>query len=805
MADCFKQIRESLPEEVTDDSIRKVLAEVEKLKEGPDFRGATKRLLDEQRSLGARALRERADNLLKTKKRLELYGESAFKDKPVKALLAAFEGTTALAKKGSLSVYRRQQVVQQDLMNALYYGLKDAGVFDLVKGGALDREIMQELYELRPGGKSGISGSDEALKAAKAFRQVQQRQLSLLRKAGVDIGETPGFIMSQSHNRALVNPNPTGADADFKAWAADIVPKLDEQTFKGVDDREAFMHSIFKDISTGKREKVSDESVSDLLITSKGFSANLSKKLGASRTLHFKSGDDFFEYNMKYGSKDIMQATMSTIDKTARTTGLVETFGTNPRGAVEADMRRLKLEDGDKKVIERAMNEAEGLTSIPGRSIGARVTAGARMIASMSKLGGSAIAGIVDTATSGAALRSATGDGYLSSLGKGIQSFGENLAPAQKKEFYRRMWYGSEDLLSGMYHRFTLDENQPGALSKAQNMFFKLNGAQFQASTARAAVASSLSQTLADRFSTKSWGDLPDRVRANLEQFGIESSNWEIVRKGVETINDRKFVTPEAIESLPESLFKNKNERTEIATRLSAYLSDFAEVGSPNPGARERRLLLRGQDADSGEGMALRLLTQFKSFPIAMHSVVSRTLLSDPNRTAASLTEAFKTGQLDGQNLAGIVVAGTGLAYMAMSAKALAAGRTPPDPEDPKTWVEAFVRSGSAGLYGDFLFGEYDQMFSSVLKDAVGPVLGQADDVGEIYASALRGDVKGNKIVRLLKNNLPGQNLFYTKGAMDYLIWWRINETLNPGYIRRMKKRVRNEGQDFLVDPGVAQ
>lgn len=799
MADCFNKLRENLPDEVTDDVIKAVLAEVEKLKDEPDFRKAAHNLISNQRKMNARALKERTQNLIKTKERFELYNQF---QSPLKGFLAAFEGATNLAKGAGLSVYRRQQVVQQDLMNALYYGLKDEGVFDLVKSGSLDREIMQELFELRPGGKSGISGSDEALKAAKVFRKVQQRQLHHLRKAGIDIGETPGYIMSQGHNREAINPNVADPDGDFKKWAEAILPRLDERTFDGVKNKEDFLRKVFDDIRTGKREKVDDSNVSDLLITTKGFSPNLSKKLGASRVLHFKSGDDFFKYNSEFGSKDLMQATMSTLDNTSRHAGLVEVFGTNPKAAVEADMRRLDLPEKDRKVIERALKEAEGATSIPGRGIGAKLTAGARMIASMSKLGGSAIAGMVDTATSGAALRSALGDNYLSSIGKGIQGFAENLSPTQKKEFYRKMWYGAEDLLSGMYHRFTLDENQPGALSKAQNLFFKLNGAQFQASTARAAVASSLSQTLAERYSKSSFLDMPERVRANLEQFGIDASNWDVIRQGVETIGQRKFITPEAVESLPDSLFKNRNQKTELATRLSAYLSDFAEVGSPNPGARERRILLRGHEADTAEGMALRLITQFKSFPIAMHSVVSRSLLSDPKIKAQSLGEAIRTRDFDSQNMAGILVAGTGIAYLAMTAKNLAAGRTPPDPTDEKTWVEAFVRSGSAGLYGDFLFGEYDQMFRSVLKDALGPVVGQADDVGEIYAAAVRGELKGSKMVRLLKNNLPGQNLFYTKAAMDYLIWWRINEYLNPGYKRRMKKRLRSEGQEFLIDPG---
>lgn len=802
VADCFKQVKAQLKKrkiEVDDKALRQVIEEIEALKDGPKYRGKAKEFRDRNKKLSAQARRERAQNLLKTKNRLEIYKQDAFKGKPLDAMLALFEGADFQANLGRLSVGARQQALLYKFQNNLAYGLEEAGVYNLVKKGLIDKEIMQELYELRDGGKIGISGSTEAKQAAQVIRKVQQQMLTEMRSAGIDIGEIPGYIMSQTHNREKVNPNVLDQKADFEAWFAEIMPKLDERTFEGVKDKTEFMQAIFDDIASGRRDRAINEDVSDQLITVvKGGAPNLSKKLGKSRTLHFKDGASFYEYNQKFGSKDLMQSIVSTMDKTARSVGLVQMFGTNPRAAVEADFKRLKMDESSAKKVRRALDEAEGLTKVPGRSLAAKAVKNVRIIQSMAKLGGAALAGLTDTAITGASIRSATGKNYLEALNLGIQEFGKNLNKTEKKRFLKAISYATDDLLGGMYNRFSLD-NGPGMMSKAQDMYFRLNGVELQASTARTAAASAVSRIYAEELTALKWDALPGEARGSLSAYGIDAKNWDVARRGVEEIDGRKMWTPEALENLdiPDK------QKQELSMRMAAFLSNVAESGSPVPGPKQRRQLLMGQDPDSGLGLALSLITQFKSFPLAMHSIVKRQLLNNPDFKESSLFQALKTGQFDKQNLAGMMVFGMGFAYLGMTARSLLEGKEPPDATSGKTWTEAFVRSGTAGLFGDFLFGEYDKTYRSFLKDALGPSLGQLDDVAELYATARNGDPKAGKALRLLKNNLPGQNLFYTKAAMDYLVWWRINETLNPGYLRRLKKRAREENQDYLFfDPG---
>mgnify|MGYP001594006474 CR=1 FL=1 len=63
----------------------------------------------------------------------------------------------------------------------------------------------------------------------------------------------------------------------------------------------------------------------------------------------------------------------------------------------------------------------------------------------------------------------------------------------------------------------------------------------------------------------------------------------------------------------------------------------------------------------------------------------------------------------------------------------------------------------------------------------------------------------GAKLLRTGINTLPGINLFYTRAALDYLILYQMQESINPGYLRRMERRIEKEnGQKFFLPPSSA-
>ncbi len=51
-------------------------------------------------------------------------------------------------------------------------------------------------------------------------------------------------------------------------------------------------------------------------------------------------------------------------------------------------------------------------------------------------------------------------------------------------------------------------------------------------------------------------------------------------------------------------------------------------------------------------------------------------------------------------------------------------------------------------------------------------------------------------------NNAPFANLAYIRPALNYMFIYQLQEKLNPGYLRRMERRVEKENnQHFILPP----
>ena len=119
------------------------------------------------------------------------------------------------------------------------------------------------------------------------------------------------------------------------------------------------------------------------------------------------------------------------------------------------------------------------------------------------------------------------------------------------------------------------------------------------------------------------------------------------------------------------------------------------------------------------------------------------------------------------------------------------------------------IQGGAAGLYADFLLGEWNRYGSSALRSAAGPFLGQVDDVAAMGANVLTGDFDkaGRLLNRLFLSNFAiGGNLYYTRYAFNYLIAYEMQEFFNPGYTRRVEQRImRDNEQKFYLTPSVSK
>jgi hypothetical protein len=119
------------------------------------------------------------------------------------------------------------------------------------------------------------------------------------------------------------------------------------------------------------------------------------------------------------------------------------------------------------------------------------------------------------------------------------------------------------------------------------------------------------------------------------------------------------------------------------------------------------------------------------------------------------------------------------------------------------------LKGGSLGIYGDFLFSDATQHGGSPLATLEGPVLGEVEDMFNLTQGNIMKTMQGKPthtgadLVKMVKGNLPGASLWYAKGALDHLIFQRLQEYFSPGYLSSMRARARQQfGQTYWWDPG---
>jgi len=353
-----------------------------------------------------------------------------------------------------------------------------------------------------------------------------------------------------------------------------------------------------------------------------------------------------------------------------------------------------------------------------------------------------------------------------------------------------------DGMLGTVARRFSFNSGIPGNMSKLTNLFFKVNRLQWWTDMMKEGQALMLSRHIARNLG-RAFDDLDVRLRDSLRVHGISQEKWNIIQKAKFKIaNGREHITPDALRELDASAFKGlvKGKATEskllrarqdLEDEFRSFFVTESDFGVPTPGARERALIRAGRPG-SVLGSISELFWQFKMFPLTLITKVWPRLM--------------KAGA---PGIVHLMAMTTLLGYASLSIKDMLKGRTPRDPFSVKTWTSAFVNGGGAGIYGDFLFQDFNIYGRDFLSTVSGPTFGKVQDLARIWAAARQGNPDAaSKTIKLIMDSAPFSNLFFTKLATDYLFMWHIQEALNPGYLRRLEKRVKDENkQRFYIRP----
>lgn len=822
--DCMAEIRRRAGVQLTDDELQEFLLRIADMAQRGDpgqamadrLLAAAGELAGQIRAAAAIERRNRIQNLEKRVARREFYQSAPASGKtpgPLLGLEAKLVGVNTPFAGGRLSVDAEAKALQRDLVDGFTIELERRGQFQAFRSGAYDREIAIELGELnkRSGGQPGVTGSPAAREIAEIVQAFQRRAVEAQNAAGAWIGEYDGYVTRTSHDGERIRR------AGFDAWRDAIERRLDARTFDGIDDREDFLRRVYSALVTGVHLTADGvEGFKDPAFVGPG---NLARRLSQGRVLHFTDAAAWFEYQQQFGARTLAESVLQSFDLAARNTALMRSFGTNPRAELEADLRWMRQEMRDdydlmdrlrrrEKALWNRFDVLDGTSRMAVNQMAARIGSGWRTWQNMSKLGGVLLSAIGDVPIKASELRY-QGVGLLEGYADGIASIVRGRGRGEQREVADLLRAGAEGMRGELAARFDATDTVPGTLAKIQDRFFTWTGLKYWTDAQRAGAELVMARALG-RQKDRDWPGLAEETRRVLRMYGIEQVEWDMLRaQSWVQADGRSYLTPDVAERVADQpILDELGRRGQVAAterdlaafrrdlgiRLQAFYADRAEFAVLNPSANERAILLQGTRPGTPEGEALRSIGQFKAFPVAVITKVW-------GREIYGGQDGF--GRAAG--IVHMIAASVVFGYAAMAAKDMAKGRTPRDPTDPKTWAAAFVQGGGAGIYGDFIFGEYNRFGRGFLASAGGPTAAAVEDVVDLWNKAKRGDDLAASSLRTALAHTPFANLFYTRVALDYLVLYQLQEMANPGFLRRMERRVEKEnGQNVILRPSDA-
>ncbi len=774
------------------------------------------------------AVIERRNAAMNMVKRVERVGfvQARFGDNFALGLESILVGVNRAVEGARQSVAQTQKSLIDRYMAGLSYDLQATGHLAVFTSGAMDRDVSRALWAMGKTEETAILAGlpEAAVSIARVLNKWQELGRIEANEAGSWIREAKGYIVKQSHDRFKIKA------AGEVQWKSDAMRFFDLERMGLTGEAPDFILSkLYTDFAAGVHLKAIPE---DEMAGFKGPS-NLAKKISQTREVFFRDADAWFDYNQMYGSGNVRESFVGGLRQRAMATGLMQVLGSNP----EAMLRTLMTDLDDLASLRGDVNNREKLAefskpngaadtflkAVDGRSdiavneIWARRGAVARSVETMAKLGGMIFSQLNDIAVFGSEARY-QGRSFLSGMGEAVTGLGRDLKSDERRELLASLGVAVDNIAGELGAMGSLQE--PGSMTKAMRFFMKLNLSQWWTEKFRASAALGMAHHLALKAS-QGWHEVGDELQRVMGLYGIGADEWDVIRSSSQRhVDGNAYITPELLRSVPQDRLEAylaakglpvtdegilKAQR-DMEAKLHTYFTDRTSFAALEPDAKTKAYMLQGLQPGTVPGEFARFMMQFKSFTGAyMQKIMGRELYGrgyEGEGGWRGIAGALRNGNGEMQGLANIILWSTLAGYGSMALKDLAKGRTPRDPMDIKTWQAAMLQGGGMGIWGDFLFGEANRFGGKFTDLIVGPVPAAAGEIVDLYHKALAGDDVAANSLRVALNHTPFINLFYTRMALDYLVLYRMQEAVNPGYLRRMERRVeKDNAQTFLLRP----
>jgi len=752
--------------------------------------------------------------------------------------------------KGELTLQGRQRAIREQYLGKLT-GPLDALAADkewrsmkpvereaMLAEAMMDPELVQK-QATRPGRDQRSDLQKKVHALAEAFRTMDNDAFARKNAAGADIkyvqGHTPQLwnpgkvrlfgLKARDKARLMLTRDPATRKRLLEKakarWVESLLDKVDRSRY--VDD-ETGLPLDDEGLREVLREAWQTIASNGLSTPGAGESA-LASRLSVSREIWFKDPAAWVEANRQYGARDLFSTITGEAVRHAREIALLEMYGPNPTAGFRTDLgyamsgQAVDNPGGGRKGSYRAQIMFDELS---GKGVGppedraavdnlarfdltSRFFKGTRNLIASAKLGMLPFSQINDLAVFRVMAR-ADGLGAGKTMKAALSLF--NPLNAADRRAARRHGILAQMMLGDAALRYGGDTGSgQGWTSKLANATVKWSGAQHWTDSLKQAFQISIGWHLADARKL-SFDQLDGAFGDLVRRYGITAEEWDIIRQS-ETVNlgGEETVTPHTVartvtremsmHATPEQAKAAEALVREAALKVGAMMAEEADVAILQPGVKERAIASGATFEGTIAGELMRSVFFFKTFSVAM-------LTKALPRIAEAGTGLGKAASLT-EFAAAMMIAGG----LTIQLKELAKGRNPRDMEDPAFWGAAFMQAGGIGIFGDFLFSDANRFGGGFTSTLGGPVAGLFSDVQKLTVGNVEQGLEGRdpklaaEAIQMAKNYGPLMNLWYTRLALDHLLFYHVQEAANPGYLRRIRRRVeRKQNQSWWWSPG---
>lgn len=623
-----------------------------------------------------------------------------------------------------------------------------------------------------------------------------KRTMELARKnfnaAGGNIGKREDFGLPHSHDGQSI------WRAGYEAWRAN--PSIDRATVYDFETgqparglkRESILRGIFDTITTDGTNK---------MVAGQVFAGSLATRRGDPRVIHFESYDDWFAYHNEFGrGETIYDIVVQHLRAMARDTVLMQELGPNPAATVrfmKDSVTQNWMARGDEKLrgkvdrqtakIQRYYDVLSGAALAPEMELVAKIGSGVRSQQVASKLGSATIAAVTDTAT---VIHTARFNDIpvMRALAEDLRQW--NPLSSSDRRMAARFGFISDEYigLTAASARLTGEEVFGKTSQTVADFVMRASLLKRWTMSKQRALSLAAVGRLSE-YSGRSFDELPDKFRSMLERYDIGRAQWDQYR-GTAPRRERgmDWIVPLDMEDRRTGMLFQEMILTE---------QDFAVVV---PDLRTKAVQSRIGRPGSVGRETLSTLFLFKGFPIAFASIHGERMLAQSG-IGGKLGYAVP--------LFAMMTAFGGLSLQMYE---IANGRDPLPMDNPQFLGKAILRGGGATLLGDFISGSESRYGQDASDVFIGPVLGRTvpNAADATIGNALRGargeetNFRGD-IWNAAKQEIPGQNLWWSRRATDALLDEFVTRQLDPEADRafqRRLERMRENGNDAFWRPG---